>query len=405
MSPRTVAVTGLGLLTGAGLDLESCWQGVLGGRSPAKRFGLFDPEGLTVPFGIELPAGADELFKSRIKTRHRTLMTRGTAIALVTADMAMADARLDADALDRARVGVVVGTTGTGYAPPSAGADPHRILRNMSNSPAAWLSLVKKLAGPSFAVSTACSSGAYALAAGFALIQGGLCDVVVAGAADSSLNAVDVQGFAALLALSEQAEHPELACRPFDRARSGFVMGEGGGFLVLERVEHARARHARTYAHMSLPGLSSESYNILSPEPGGQGMAATMRLALRQAELAPEAIGYLNAHGTSTDLNDLYEAQAIATVFGRHTANLAVSSTKSVTGHCLAGAAGVEAVIACLALRDGLVPPTGNLTEPDPAIDLDLVRGEPRRVALAHVMSNAFAFGGHNGVCIFSTPA
>jgi 3-oxoacyl-[acyl-carrier-protein] synthase II len=300
---------------------------------------------------------------------------------------------------------VVVGTTGTGYVTPSAGTDPHRILRNMSNSPASWVSLVKKLSGPSLAVSTACSSGAYALATGFALIEGGLCDVVVAGAADSSLNAVDVQGFAALLALSEQSEHPELACRPFDRARSGFVMGEGGGFLVLERQEHAQARGARVVARMALPGLSSESYNILSPEPGGHGMAHTMRRALGQAGLEAGAIDYLNAHGTSTDLNDQYEAQAIHATFGEHARRLAVSSTKSVTGHCLAGAAGVEAVVACLALRDGLVPPTGNLTEPDPAIELDLVRGEPRRVALRHVMSNAFAFGGHNGVCIFSHPA
>jgi 3-oxoacyl-[acyl-carrier-protein] synthase II len=229
--------------------------------------------------------------------------------------------------------------------------------------------------------------------------------VVVAGAADSSLNAVDVQGFAALLALSEQVEHPELACRPFDQARSGFVMGEGGGFLVLERPEHARARGVPIYAHMALPGLSSESYNILSPEPGGHGMALTMRLALQHAGLEPAAIDYLNAHGTSTDLNDLHEAQAIHVAFGEHARRVAVSSTKSVTGHCLAGAAGVEAVISCLALRDGLAPPTGNLAQPDPAVDLDLVRGEPRRIVMRHVMSNAFAFGGHNGVCIFSKPA
>jgi 3-oxoacyl-[acyl-carrier-protein] synthase II len=300
---------------------------------------------------------------------------------------------------------VVIGTTGTGYSAPSTGADPHRILRNMSNSPASWVSLTKKLAGPSFIVSTACSSGAYALAAGFALIQAGLCDLVVAGAADSSLNYLDVQGFASLLALSEQADRPELACKPFDKARSGFVMGEGAGMLVLERLDHARSRGARIYAEMPLPGLSSESYNILSPEPGGVGMARSMRLALAQAGLTAEDIGYVNAHGTSTELNDWYESQAIRAVFGERTARLPVSSTKSVTGHCLAGAAGVEAVISCKALAEDLAPPTGNLTEPDPKIELDLVRSGPRHVALRHVMSNAFAFGGHNGVCIFSRPS
>jgi 3-oxoacyl-[acyl-carrier-protein] synthase II len=298
----------------------------------------------------------------------------------------------------------VAGTTGTGYIAPAVGPDPHRILRNMSNSPASWISLLRKLGGPSFIVSTACSSGAYALAAAFALIEGGLCDLVVAGAADSSLNYLDVQGFASLLALSEQADSPETACRPFDAERNGFVMGEGGGFLVLERLAGARSRGARIYAEMSLPGLSSEIYNILSPEPGGVGMAATMRKALGQAGLEPRDIGYVNAHGTSTALNDLYEAQALASVFGDHARALPVSSTKPVTGHCLAAAAGVEAVITCQALVEGIVPPTGNLTHPDPAISLDLVAGEARRAELRHVMSNAFAFGGHNGVCIFSRP-
>jgi len=403
MQPRRVAVTGLGLMTGAGLDLESSWKAVVAGKSPARRFTLFDPEGLSPSFGVELPDGAEEVFRSRIKTRHRTLMTRGTEIAVVTAGMALADARLDRQRVPSARVGVVVGTTGTGYVGPG-GTDGHRILRNMSNSPASWVSLLEKIEGPSFAVSTACSSGAYALGAAFLLIESGICDVVVAGAADSSLNRLDVQGFSDILALAEQADGFETASRPFDRRRSGFVMAEGGGFLVLESAAHARGREARIYAEMPLPALTSEAYNIMSPEPTGAGMAAAMARALEQAGIEAREVDYVNAHGTSTLLNDRCEVRAIKTVFGQAAASLPISSTKGVTGHCLAGAAGVEAVLSCKAIAERTIPPTANLTEPDPELGLDFVPLEARRKELRSVMCNSFAFGGHNGVTIFVRP-
>jgi 3-oxoacyl-[acyl-carrier-protein] synthase II len=275
----------------------------------------------------------------------------------------------------------------------------------MPNAPASWISITHKLRGPSFIVSTACSSGAYALASAVGLIKGGLCDVVISGSADSSLNYLDVQGFAAIMALSEHAEPVAEASRPFDRRRDGFVMGEGGGFLVLERLDHARARGARVYALLATPGLTSEAYNIMSPAKGGAGMARTMRLALDLAGLTADDIDYINAHGTSTKLNDLYETEAIKEVFGARAASIPVSSTKALTGHCLAGAAGVEAVICCKALADGVIPPTANLHEPDEGLDLDYVPLEPRRASLRHVMCNSFAFGGHNGVMIFSKPA
>jgi len=192
------------------------------------------------------------------------------------------------------------------------------------------------------------------------------------------------------------------ASRPFDRARSGFVIGEGGGVLVLESRESARRRGARVHALMPPPGLSSEAYNILSPQSGGVGMAQCMRRALENAGLAPERVDYINAHGTSTRINDLYETQAIHAVFGGAARRLAVSSTKCLTGHCLAGAAGVEAVICCKALVEGTIPPTWHLDDPDPELDLDFVPNAPRRRELRHVMSNSFAFGGHNGVALFS---
>jgi 3-oxoacyl-[acyl-carrier-protein] synthase II len=396
-----VAVTGLGLMTGLGLDLPSCWTGLLEGTNAVRRFTLFDPEGLPTPFGVELPAGAVELFERQIMKRSRDQMTRGTMIALATAQMAIADAGLDGADVPRGRVGVVLGTTGTGYTDSAAGIDQHRILRGMSNSPSAWVSLKFKFTGPSFVVGTACSSGAYALAAAHWLIASGQADIVVTGAADSSLNRLDVQGFSSLMALAEESGDLANASRPFDRTRGGFVIGEGGGVLVLESRESARRRGARVYALMPPPGLSSEAYNILSPQAGGVGMALCMRRALESAGLAPEQIDYINAHGTSTRINDLYETQAIHAVFGAAARGVAVSSTKSLTGHCLAGAAGVEAVICCKALVEGTIPPTWHLNDPDPELDLDFVPNAPRRRELRNVMSNSFAFGGHNGVAIF----
>jgi len=402
---QRVAVTGVGLLTGLGLDVESTWAGLLAGLSPVKRFTLFDPEGLACPFGVELPAGAAELFAATIKKRHRDQMTRGTMIAITAADQAMADAGLGPGDVPPDRLGVVVGGTGTGYAPRTNEPDPHRILRNMGNAPASWIGLRHKAEGPVFLVSTACSSGAYAMHAAHALIKGGVCDVVVTGAADSACNYLDVEGFAAIMALSTDAANMTTASRPFDRNRSGFVLAEGGGMLVLESTDHARRRGARIRAELSAPGLTSEAYNIVSPRPEGAIIARAMRLAVENAGLQPADIDYINAHGTSTPLNDLCETQAIKAVFGERAYGIPVSSTKSITGHCVSAAAGVEAVIACLALERGVVPPTWNLTEPDPELDLDYVPNAPRTHPMRHVMSNSFGFGGHNASIVLSRPA
>lgn len=401
--PR-VAVTGLGLITALGLDLESSWQGLLAARTPFKRFSLFDPEGLSSPFGAELPEGADELFKQHIKLRRRRQMTRGTMITVVAAHMALEDSGVDRDRVPSERIGVVMGATGTGYAPRTTEVDEHRILKNMASAPAAWVSIQEKAGGPSFVVSTACSSGAYALHAAMNLILSGQCDLALAGAGDSALTYLDVQGFCSLLALSEDKDNPDRASRPFSRDRNGFVMGEGAGVLVLESVEHARARSARVYAELSAPGLCAETYNIVSPEPDGRGMARAIGNALHNAGLTPRTIDYINAHGTSTPLNDVYETQAIKSAFGDHAKRLAVSATKSMTGHCLSAAAGVEAAICCKALVENTIPPTANLIDPDPDCDLDYVPGAPRQQQLNCVMSNSFGFGGHNGVCIFNRP-
>lgn len=398
---RHVAVTGLGLACGLGLTVDQAWSAALRGETPAHTYTLFDPTGLDAPFGVALPEDAIAWFAGQIRKPHRRLMTRGTQLTVCSGAEALMDA---GPSLDPARVGVVVGTTGTGYIRPEGEDDADRILKAMPNSPAAWLSLLHKLQGPAFVVGTACASGAYALAMAFELIRNGTCDAVLAGAGDSSLNRHDVAGFGSLLALAEPGDDVRFASRPFDRDRTGFVMGEGSGFLMLEHPERARARGARVYATMAQPALTSEAYNILAPAPGGAGMARCMASALHLARLTPQDIGHINAHGTATRLNDLYETRAIEAVFGAHARRVLVSSTKSMTGHCLAGAGGVEAVLAVKALTEGVVPPTATLRCADPELGLDYVPLTPRRADLRHVMSNSFGFGGHNGVVVLSAP-
>lgn len=412
MSDRVV-ITGLGLMSGLGLNLKDSWDGILNGKSAIKRFTLFDPADLSSPFGVELPDGAKELFKQNIKTRNRKQMTRGTMICIVTAKMALEDsgiidpgsenANADFNKIDKQRIGVVIGATGTGYvSSDSEGPDKHRILKNMANSPSAWINLKWKLKGPSFVVSTACSSGIYALNDAVLLIKSGICDAVIVGSSESTINYLDVQGFCSMLALSDDLDNIETSSRPFDKNRNGFVIGEGSGILIVESLKSAERRGAKIYAETYMPGLVSEAYNIMSPEPAGKGMARAMKQALKNSALDIYDVDYINAHGTSTQLNDLYETQAIKEVFGDRADSIPVSSTKSMTGHCLSGTAGMEAVICCKALAEGIIPPTKNLRNPDPELNLDYVPNEPRNADLNHIMCNSFAFGGHNGVAVFS---
>lgn len=402
MNNNRVVVTGVSLLTGLGLSTEDSWNGIIDGKSSINRFSLFDTKDLSANFGVELPEGSDELFKKFIKKRKRGQMTRGTMISTAASLMAFEDSKLDKEALNLLKSGVVVGATGTGYAPEDTNIDEYRILKNMASSPAAWISLQLGFQGPSFVTSTACSSSTYAMHSAFMLIASGQCDVVLSGGGDSAINYPDVKGFESLMALSEEKENISTASRPFDKNRNGFVMGEGAGMLILESLDHAQKRGAEIYAEIQLPGLSSESHNIMSPKPDGSGMATTMNQALQNSGIRADEIGYINAHGTSTPLNDKTETSAIKSVFKDYAYKIPVSSTKGATGHCLSAAAGVEAVISCLSIRDQIIPPTANYSTPDPECDLDYVPNKSRKADIINVMSNSFAFGGHNGTVIFS---
>lgn len=401
MTRDRVAITGLGLMTGLGLDLQTSWEALLEGKKTIKPFTLFDAKDLPSFYCVELPKGAEDVFKTYIKKRQRRQMTRSTMIAVSTSKMAMKDANIDVKNIDPYRIGVVFGGTGTGYAPITSDRDEHRILRNMASASGAWVSLLNKVKGSSSVVSTACSSGNYALGSAFQLITAGLCDIVIAGSSEAPLNYLDVRGFCDLHALSEQTENINKASCPFDKKRNGFVMGEGGGALVLESLSSARKRGAKIYAEMSMPGLTSEAYNIISPAPNGIGMRDAMLLALKNAGLSPTDIDYINAHGTSTPLNDINETRAVKEVFGDFAYNLPISSTKSQTGHCLSGTASIEAILCIKALNENIIPPTSNLNDPDPECDLDYVPNTPRQTELDIAMNNSFAFGGQNGVSIF----
>jgi 3-oxoacyl-[acyl-carrier-protein] synthase II len=322
-------------------------------------------------------------------------------IGILSAEDALKQSGLLESGTNPKRIGVVIGTTGTGFIQELSEEDPQRILKNMTNAPASWVSIRNGIEGPSSSVSTACSSGAYAINNAIMYLLTGQCNAVVCGSSESIINQLDVGGFASLMAISTYDGDPALAARPFDFNRDGFVMGEGSGMLVLERWEHAQARGATILAETWLPGLSSEAYSIMSPQAMGTGMADCIRGALANAKLQGGDIGYINAHGTATQLNDHYETLAIKDVFGEQAYSIPISSTKAMTGHILSGAAGVEAVISILAMREGFAPPTLNLSCPDPLLDLNFVPSFPQSINARYVMSNSFAFGGHNGTCIF----
>lgn len=399
---KRVVITSTAAISALGLNSNECWNNLQNGEIFISPYSVFDPKDLSFPFGYQLPEGAEPLFKSRIKTYNRKKMTRGTRIAVTAAFEALENSGLKLDEEDRSRIGVVVGATGTGYAPKTDAVDRNRILQNMASASGAWISTHLRLEGPAFVVSTACSSGIYAAKCAYDLIQTGECDIVITGSAESALSYPDALGFENLMALNDDINNWKNASRPFDRNRSGFVMGEGGGMVVLESLEHAKKRKADIIAEMHRPALNAEAYNIIAPKTDGEGMAITMANALKNSSLKHNQIDYINAHGTSTPLNDLYESKAINKIFKAHAQELVTGSTKSMTGHCLSGTGGLEIVFSALALKFQKLPPLVNYFEKDPDINLNFDSSSYKGKAINHVLCNAFAFGGNNGSVILS---
>jgi len=407
---RRVVVTGCGCVSPLGNHVAETWKSLLEGRSGVDWITLFDASRHKTRFAAEVKGfdGA-ALFGSR-EARH---MDRFTQFALAAALEAFEQAGLKPEALDRDRVGVVIGSGIGGISTLLAQVEemrqrgpervsPFLIPMMIADSAPATIAIRLGLRGPNMALATACASGANAIGEAAEMIRRGDADVMLAGGAEASIVPVAMAALNVMGALSTRNEAPQQASRPFDRQRDGFVMAEGSGMLVLESLDHALARKAPILAELSGYGTSNDAYHISAPAENGAGAALSMRWALEDAGLSPEQIDYINAHGTSTPLNDKSETQAIKSVFGEAAYSIPISSTKSMTGHLLGASGALEAVICVQVLRDQILPPTINYEHPDPECDLDYVPNQARPHPVRHVMSNSFGFGGHNATLIFS---
>jgi len=399
--PKEVVITGMSLITSLGLSLDENWKNIIAGKSGVKYITLFDASALNTRIAAEVPPEFEELSRYYIKKRAASQMTRVTRMCVAAAKMAVAHSGLDFENTDRNRCAVIMGVVNTGNSSSEKDTTPQNtVFKTMTNSMPAWISLEYQLTGPAFAVNTACASSAYAVAFGYEMIRNGQADIVIAGGADSIINFEEIQGFNALYALSIANDPPEKASRPFSKDRDGFVIGEGAGVLILESKEHALARKAPIHAEIIGFALTSEGYNIMAPQKDGEGMAQTIEQAIARAGIRKNEVGYINAHGTSTELNDRYETLAIKKVFGNQAYKIPVSSSKSMLGHTIGAAGAIETIITALSLRHGILPPTINYDVPDPDLDLDYVPNTARTADLQVALTTSFGFGGHNAAII-----
>lgn len=406
---RRVVVTGLGLLTPVGTGLENVWQAILGGTSGIGLLTRFDTSRHDSKIAGEVKGFNPEDYISQKELRRMDLFIQ---YALAAAKIAVNDAALDMTKVDGERAGVVVGT-GLGGLPsierfhsvllergPSR-ISPFFIPMLIANEASGHVAIQYGMKGPNLCVVTACATGAHSIGEAFRIIQYGDADLMVAGGTEANLTPLTVGGFNAMKALSTRNDEPEKASRPFDKDRDGFVIAEGAGIVIMEELEHALRRGATIYAEVVGYGYNGDAFHITAPCEDGNGAMRCMRLALKDAGLQPEDINYINAHGTSTDMNDVIETRAIKAVFEENAYNIPISSTKSMTGHLLGAAGAVEAIFTVLAIRDQICPPTINCDNADPECDLDYVPHTARKHEIRSAMSNSFGFGGTNAVLVF----
>jgi len=376
---RKVVVTGMNVISALGLNIETNWQNLVQGKSGVKRISLFDPSDLQTQIAAEVPVDFDDLAREYIRKRSARQMTRVTQFCFSCAKEAVAKSGIDFAHVDKTRCAVIMGVVNTGNSSVEKGTTiQNAILKSMNNSMSAWISLEYKLLGPNYTVTTACASSAYAIGLGYDLIKSDRADIVIVGGADSIINPEEIRGFNELYALSVENDPPEKASKPFSLNRDGFVIGEGAGVLILESEASALERKATIFAEIPGYAITSEAYNIMAPMNDGEGMAYTMKLALQNSNLKPDDIQYINAHGTSTTLNDRYETLAIKKVFQEQAYQIPVSSLKSMIGHTIGAAGAIEAAITILSIREGTVTPTLNY-EKDPELDLDFVPDKARK--------------------------
>jgi len=411
MSNRRVVVTGLGVVSPIGNDLKTFWESLVNGRSGIRQITEFDSSTLDCRIAGEVPDFIPSLYFNSPKDVRRT--DRFAQFAMASAKLAIEDSGLDLEKVDRTRFGVLVGS---GIGGLKTLEDQHTVLMNKGasrvspfmvpmmivNMASGLISIEYDLQGPNFSIVTACATGANSIGEAWRMIRYGEADGFLAGGSEAVVCPLGIAGFCAMRAMSTRNDEPEKASRPFDRDRDGFVMGEGAGILVLEEYEKAKARGARIYCELAGYGLTSDAYHMTSPRPDGAPVARAMQTALNYACENATAINYINAHATSTQVGDKCETNAIKLLAGDYARNgLLVSSTKSMTGHLLGGAGGVESAVCVLAIKNGVVPPTINLDNPDPECDLDYIPNTAREKKIRLALNNSFGFGGHNATLAF----
>ena len=407
MKHRAV-ITGMGVVSPVGNHLDEFWNNLIEGKSGIGLLTRFDTADLPTKVAGEVKNFEPTEWINKKESRH---MDRFAQFAMAAAKMALQDSGLDLEKVDKERAGVVMGCGIGGVitfeeqkevlmSKGSGRITPFFVPMLISNMAAGHLSIEFGLQGSCTTIVTACASGTNAIGEALRIIQRGEADVVLCGGTEAPITSLAFAGFCAAKTMSTEKENPEQACRPFDKRRSGFVMGEGAGVLVLESLEHAQARGAHIYAELAGYGSTSDAYHITTPVPGGAGAVRAMRLALKDAGISGEEVDYINAHGTSTGPNDATETLAIKTVFGSYAPKLAISSTKSMTGHLMGAAGAIEAIICAISIEQGAIPPTANYGEPDPECDLDYVPNIARKQEVKVAMSNSLGFGGHNATIV-----
>jgi 3-oxoacyl-[acyl-carrier-protein] synthase II len=404
---RRVVVTGFGLITSLGIDSETSWKGILSGTSGIGPITRFDTSNFSSRFAGEVKGFDPLLYIDRKEVRRMDLFLQFGMGASV---MAVRHAKLDVNGLDLERFGVIVGSgiggistievQHTRYMQGGPGRiSPFFVPMMISDIASGRISMLFGAKGPNYCTVSACASGSHAIGDAYRWVKFGDADVMIAGGTEAAITEMSLGGFCSMKALSSRNDEPEKASRPFDAQRDGFVLGEGAGIVILEELGHAVRRGAEIHAEIVGYGMTADAYHITAPDPNGAGAARAMAMAMREGNISPSDVDYINAHGTSTELNDKYETKAIKDVFGDHAKKLGVSSTKSMIGHLLGAAGGVECVFTVLSVKEDIMPPTINYEYPDPECDLDYVPNTARKKVVHVALTNSFGFGGHN-VCI-----
>ncbi len=405
---RRVVITGLGAITPVGIGKQELWSALMEGKSGIGRITRFDPTDYATQIAGEVK---NFDYAQYIDKKEGKRMDRFSQFAIAATKLAFEDAKIDLDAEDKNRIGTCIGSGIGGvetlhdqykslFDKGPGRVSPFFVPMMISNMAAGQVSITFGLNGPNTAIVTACASGTNSIGDAFKVIQRGAADVMVAGGSEAAVSPIAVAGFCSMKAMSTRNDEPEKASRPFDKERDGFVMGEGAGIVVLESLEHALARGAHIYAEVLGYGTNADAYHMTAPAPEGEKATDCMRLALQDANVKPEEVDYINAHGTSTPMNDLNESLAVKRLFGEHAYKLAISSTKSMTGHLLGAAGGVETIICALSIENSMLPPTINYENPDEGVDLDYVPNKARAATVNVAMSNSFGFGGHNATIL-----